>query len=53
MPKSDDQYSDSETAGRREAALKKMLATPPSPHVKSKKDLSLKDRKAKKSKPNA
>jgi hypothetical protein len=29
--KSDDQYSDRETVRRREAALRKMLATPPQP----------------------
>lgn len=28
----DDQYSEQETVARREAALKRMLATPPSPH---------------------
>jgi len=30
------QYSEQETQGRREAALKKMLATPPQPHAEQK-----------------
>lgn len=29
---SDDSYSEEETVARREAALKRMLATPPKPH---------------------
>jgi len=37
MPKlSDEQYSDEETVRRREATLKRMLATPHIPHSKSK-----------------
>jgi hypothetical protein len=31
-----DQYSEQETAERREAALKRMLATPPKPHSEMK-----------------
>jgi hypothetical protein len=31
-PKSDETYSEEETVARREAALKRMLATPPKPH---------------------
>lgn len=31
-PKQNDAYSESETAARREAALKRMLATPPENH---------------------
>jgi hypothetical protein len=44
-----DQYSDAETIRRREAAIKRMLATPPKPRVaKGKKKPSPKKRKAKK-----
>lgn len=32
----DETYSEAETVARREAALKKMLATPPKPHEASK-----------------
>lgn len=35
-PKPDDTYSEAETAARAEAALKRMLATPPKPHKDSK-----------------
>lgn len=35
--KPDDTYSEAETVARREAALKKMLATPHKPHEASKK----------------
>lgn len=34
--KQDDTYTDAETAVRREALLKKVLATPPKPHEPSK-----------------
>lgn len=34
--KQDDTYSETETAARAEAALKRMLATPPKPHKDSK-----------------
>ena len=34
--KLEDTYSDVETAARAEAALKRMLATPPKPHTDSK-----------------
>jgi hypothetical protein len=34
--KQDDTYSEEETVRRREAALKRMLATPPKPHKDSK-----------------
>lgn len=34
--KQDDTYSDKETAARADAALKRMLATPPKPHKDSK-----------------
>jgi hypothetical protein len=34
--KNDDQYSDKETARRRDAVIKRMLATPPKPHSKMK-----------------
>ena len=38
MPKQiDDRYSEAETERRREAALKRMLATPPRPHKASRK----------------
>jgi hypothetical protein len=43
-----DAYSDEETVQRREAALKKMLATPPAPRTAKKKPSPGK-RKAKKS----
>ena len=44
-----DQYSDAETKRRADAALKKMLATPPAPFTpKAKKKPSPKKRKAKK-----
>jgi hypothetical protein len=46
MNEPEDHYSDKDTERRREAALKKMLATPPKPHAKQKP--SLKKRKAKK-----
>jgi len=38
MPSTDDKdtYSEAETVARREAALKRMLATPPKPHKDSK-----------------
>jgi len=49
MPVKDDEYSEKETARRRQAAIKKMLATAPKPHAtKSKKKPSPKKRKAKK-----
>jgi hypothetical protein len=49
MPENPDQFSDKETERRREAAIKKMLATPHKPHaVKAKKKPSPKKRKAKK-----
>ena len=35
-PDQKDTYSDKETAARAEAALKRMLATPPKPHKDSK-----------------
>jgi hypothetical protein len=35
-PKSDETYSEEETVARREAALKRMLATPRKPHKDSK-----------------
>jgi hypothetical protein len=45
-----DQYSEAETIRRREAAIKKMLATPPKPHTaKGKKKPSPGKGKAKKS----
>jgi hypothetical protein len=34
--RSDDQYSEQETAERRDAAIKRMLATPPKPHSEMK-----------------
>jgi hypothetical protein len=34
--KPEDTYSDAETAARADAALKRMLATPPKPHKDSK-----------------
>ena len=34
--KQEDTYSDAETAARADAALKRMLATPPKPHKDSK-----------------
>jgi hypothetical protein len=34
--KNDDQYSDKETAQRRDAVIKRMLATPPKPHSEMK-----------------
>jgi len=40
QPPSDEQYSAAETERRREAALKKMLATPPKPHAKPKPKVS-------------
>jgi hypothetical protein len=44
-----DEYSDKETEHRREAAIKKMLATPPKPHAaKDKKKPSPAKDKAKK-----
>jgi hypothetical protein len=44
-----DEYSEAETARRREAAIKKMLATPPKPHAaKDKKKPSPTKDKAKK-----
>ena len=44
----DDQLSEKETVSRREAALKKMLATPPKPHAaRAKKKPSPKKAKAK------
>jgi hypothetical protein len=36
MAKTSDSYSDKETSERAEAALKRMLATPPKPHKDSK-----------------
>ena len=33
VQKSDESYSEAETVARREAALKRMLATPPKPHT--------------------
>jgi hypothetical protein len=45
----DDQFSEAETVGRREAALKRMLSTPPTPHTKA----AQKSREAKLSKPKA
>jgi hypothetical protein len=48
-PKETDNYNERETERRREAALKKMLATPPSPFTpKAKKKPSPAKRKAKK-----
>ena len=44
----DDEYSDKETERCREAALKKMLAIPPRPDIKAKKNPSPAKRKAKK-----
>ena len=35
-PRDDDTYSDAETAARADAALKRMLATPPKQHKDSK-----------------
>jgi hypothetical protein len=35
-PKQEDQYSDEETIARAEAALKRMLSTPPKPHSEMK-----------------
>jgi hypothetical protein len=35
-PRENDTYSDKETAARADAALKRMLATPPKPHKDSK-----------------
>jgi len=46
MSEDDDKYGEQETVKRRESALKKMLATPPTPHAKQKP--SPKKRKAKK-----
>jgi hypothetical protein len=34
--RSDDQYSEQETAKRRDAVIKRMLATPPKPHSEMK-----------------
>ena len=49
MSSSPDKYSEKETERRREAAIKKMLATPPKPHaVKGKKKPSPAKDKAKK-----
>jgi hypothetical protein len=42
------QYTEKETERRREAAPKKMLATPSTPHARAKKKPSPKKRKAKK-----
>jgi hypothetical protein len=36
-PKSEETYSEAETDARREAALKRMLSTPPKPHSAMKK----------------
>ena len=33
MKQEDDKFSEAETVRRREAAIKKMLATPPKPHA--------------------
>jgi hypothetical protein len=35
-PKSDDQYSEQETARRRDAVIKRMLSTPPKTHFEMK-----------------
>jgi hypothetical protein len=43
-----DQYSEAESKRRAEAAIKKMLATSPTPHAKAKKKPSPTKRKAKK-----
>jgi hypothetical protein len=37
LPGSEDTYSEEETVARREAALKRMLATPRKPHSEQKK----------------
>jgi hypothetical protein len=47
MAQDSDQYTDKETEQRREAALKKMLATPPAPRTAKQKP-SPKKRKVKK-----
>jgi hypothetical protein len=47
-----DELSPKEIEHRREAALKKMLATPPTPHAKAKKKPSPDKRKAKKTSPS-
>jgi hypothetical protein len=41
--KEDETYSEAETIGRREAALKRMLATPPKPHKAMGKRREVKD----------
>jgi hypothetical protein len=46
MKKSDDQFSEKEAAERRDAVIKRMLATPPKPHSEMKVG-----KKAKKTKP--
>jgi len=43
MSDKDDTYSEEETAARREAALKQMLATPPKPHKKGAADAGKSD----------
>jgi hypothetical protein len=43
-----DQYSATETKRRAEATIKKMLATPPTPHAKAKKKPNPAKRKGKK-----
>jgi len=45
-PQDENEYSEAETKIRAEAALKKMLATPPTPHAKAKKKPSPTKRKA-------
>jgi hypothetical protein len=36
MPSKDDQFSEKETARRRDAVIKRMLQTPPKPHSEMK-----------------
>lgn len=47
---SDDQYGEQETKHRRDAVIKRMLATPPKPHSEMKVGKSSKSPKAKKGK---
>jgi hypothetical protein len=48
--KRDDQYSEKEAEARRDAVIKRMLATPPKPHSEMKVGKRAKAKKAKKRK---
>jgi hypothetical protein len=50
MKKPDDQYSEKETAARRDATIKRMIAIPPKPHSEMKIGKKVKKKKTAKKK---